>query len=148
MSGETWGVTKTDWVVGEAIPTTWPNKLEGNISVLGRGNGRSALETAVVASNLVLPNETDETFYLSGNGGIITYIDHTNRQPGNRIQLIKTNGAASISPNGASAPDGFKPIIIYNSGLLYPGMQSTNLDIPEGMLITFVFTGDNWHCTV
>lgn len=149
MSGETWGGTKTDWVVGEGIPVTWPNKIEGNISVLGRGNGRASLETAVGASNLVLPNETDETFLVSGDGAFIKYIDTTNRNVGNRIQLIKTgSGSIILNPQETDPPPGFARVYMYNSGLLTPGMQYTGFEFVQNMLIIFVLSHLGWHCTI
>jgi hypothetical protein len=147
MSGETWVTPVELGVVG--VGTTDWNNIQKNLSVLHRGNGVATIETAVGSNNLVLPNETDETFFVSGDGADIKYIDTTNRQPGNRIQLIKTGpGSNIISPGEGDPDEGFKPIVMYDSGLLTPGMRTAPLEMPEGMLITLVFAGDNWHCTV
>lgn len=138
MSGEVWQTPKTNWGV-EAIPTTYYNRVEGNDSVLHRGNGQATLETVISAEELSLINETDETFLLSGSNNI-KYVDSSNRQAGNRIQLIPIDGGGYLY-QGESTPSDpkFKPIY-------WRGSSPTNTSYFLYQPITLIFTGTIWVC--
>jgi hypothetical protein len=132
MSGELWQTPKTNWGI-EAVPTTFFNRIEGNISVLHRGGGQAALQTAISANALVLPNETDDTFLVSGSTAV-KWIDTTNRQPGNRITLIFLTGL-NIPFDEASPPAGF-------ASILSPFMI---IVFPMYAVVDFVYSGTNWY---
>lgn len=134
MAGETWQTPKTDWVFGEAVPTTWLNKIEGNLVVEHRGGGYIVPVTIEPDVTGVLDiGETNNAFLVGGENDLY-YITTTGRQFGNTIHLIRTASTAglhSCQPNaGASAPSGTLPIY-YNEYTAveiltwYPGRKVT-----------------------
>ena len=135
-----WITPKTTWGT-DGVGNTDFERMEGNIAVLHAGNGQAALETVVAASSLTLPNETDETFIISASpdpGQTIGYISTTNRQPGNRIQLICSGISYDLgfAPGGASPPPGFAPIRT-KTGLSYTAAQND--------VVTLIYDGEYWY---
>lgn len=144
-----WTTPKTNWAVDPVAAGDF-NRIEGNIAVLHAGNGQNSLQTAVGAVNLSLPNATDETFKVEMTGTEqITYIETTNRQAGNRIQLIVASStlspyatAGAIVHNGSSPPTNYAKIHVHS----YGGSWGTTT-IYVCQLITLVYDGVAWHCT-
>lgn len=143
MSGETWQTQKTNWGV-EQMPTTWPNKIEGNISVNSRGGGRSATATATAATSTTLPNEYDDVFWLSNTGSeTVKYISTANRQYNNKIRLISTGGACNLQNNAGSVPAGYAPLLILRQST---GSLSDKT-FYENEVLDLTLTTAGWHIT-
>lgn len=135
MSGEVWQAPKTNWAVGEAIPTTYFNRIESCLSVLHRGGGQAVLTTAVSANSIVLPNETDSVFKVSGSVQIY-FIDTTNRQPGNTVSLLSQDGFTIAHAAPGTAPSGFAKVM--NATL-------TAVTVPQYGAVDLVYDGTYWY---
>lgn len=140
-----WQDPETGWTPADVVGTADLNRIEGNTEELHRGNGQTALAPATAAEQLTLPNDTEETFLLVDGSSYIRCISTANRRVGNHIVLIVGGSApAQLSHNEASAPSGFKKIIIHQAGT--NGTFMTR-QLSVGQVIVLHLSTDAWHCS-
>lgn len=145
MGSETW-TTPSTIAFGVAIPTTWPNEIRDNLKVHQKGGGQSSIETCVSAECLVLYNDTDSTFFVSGSNDV-KYISTEHRESANKIELIsQSSGSLTFFHNESSPPSGFAPLWIFNNSIVTPDFCDIILRI--GMCLTCIYDSVNglWYC--
>ena len=133
-----WQTPKTNWGV-DAVNTADFNRIEGNIETLHKGNGQSSLVTIGTVSGGQLDiNETDETFVVTFVNNV-TLIKSTNRQPGNRIQLINTGSGFYIQTGGTPSGD-YRPIRIVNEAIEH--------QIYMYETVSLIYDGSYWYLSI
>ena len=136
MSGETWS-TPSGVGSGEAVPTTWFDTIADDLIVLHRGNGMatpSAIEPD--ASGVLDVGETNDTFLVNGSNAL-KFITYTNRQFGNRINLIRTTGDGTVMYAQTSPPSGSLPI--------YANEYGPILQWRVNGMVSVVLGSTGWH---
>jgi hypothetical protein len=98
------------------------------------------MQNVASASEMTLPNEIDETFWVTGDT-TIDFIDSTGRSHGNRIQLIFNDNPGSITQNayGATPSDPkFKK-------LYWNGTENLDSQIDGYQVLALVLSAAGWH---